>query len=150
MCFGLGLTGTDILSAACAHLPPTDARRHLFEDIDPALAARLGTGDVIVAEELTGTAATARPAIAALAAAGVTAIVTRSVTPEMTLAARAESVVALIVDTPSFLRTNDRVRLDLDAAKIVNLSSGDRVAIRNLDDDARACLQLALGRRPPS
>lgn len=146
--FGLELAATSILATAHAHLDPVDARPHLFGEVDIALGSRLGPGDVIVAEELTGTSGTAHPALAALAAAGVTAIIARRIAPAVADVARAQSLVILLVDTPSFLRTDDRVRLDLDAAKVVNLSSGDRVAIRNLDDEERGRLRIALARRP--
>lgn len=146
--FGLGLTVTDILAESLATLSPAEARRHLFARVDAALGRRLGTGDVIVAEDLSGSAGTAHPAMAALAVSGVTAIVARRIAAPVIAAAHAQDLVTLLVDTPSFLRTDDRVRLDLDAAKIVNLSSGDRVAIRNLDDEERTRLRTALVRRP--
>ena len=148
LCFGFELITADILDESVASLAPDEARRHLFANVDATLGQRLGAGDVIVAEELSGTASTAGAAMAALAAAGVTALVARRIAPSVYPAARAHDLVTLLVDTPGFLHTDDRVRLDLDAAKIVNLSSGDRAAIRNLDDDERARLRLALGRRP--
>ena len=148
VCFGLELAATDILPAAHADLPPDAARRHLFASIDATLGRTLGVGDVIVANDLTGTAASAAPAMAALAAAGVTAIVARRLVDGVSAAAHAQHLVTLLIDTPNFLHTNDRVRLDLDAAKVVNLSSGDRVAIRNLDDSERTRVRIALLRRP--
>ncbi len=149
VCFGLELAATDILPEIHGGLPPDVAREYLFADVDRTLGRRLGAGDVIVATDLSGTASSAPPAMAALAAAGVTAIVARRLADDVIAGARAEHLVTLLVDTPSFLHTEDRVRLDLDAAKIVNLSSGDRVAIRNLDEPERARLRIALRRRPP-
>ena len=146
--FGLELDASDILADTHAALAPADARRHLFAGVDASLWQRIGEGDVVVAEEIMGSLVTARPAMGALAAAGVTALVARRLTDPVRMAAHAHDLVALLIDTPSFLHTGDRVRLDLDAAKVVNLSSGDRVAIRNLDDDERARLHLALVRRP--
>jgi 3-isopropylmalate dehydratase small subunit len=146
--FGFELTSADILAESLVALAPAEARRHLFAGLDATLGQRIGGGDVIVAEELSGSARTAHPALAALAAAGVTAIVARRMDAAVTAAAHTQNLVTLLVDTPSFLHTDDRVRLDLDAAKIVNLSSGDRVAIRNLDDDERARLRVALVQRP--
>jgi len=146
--FGLELSAADILAEPFATLAPAEARGHLFARLDATLGQRLGAGDVIVVEDLSGAASTAHPAMAALAAAGVTAIVARRIAAPVTEAAHAQNLVTLLVDTPSFLHTGDRVRLDLDAAKIVNLSSGDRVAIRNLDDDERAWLRAALLARP--
>lgn len=146
--FGFELAASDILDERHASLPPADARRHLFASVDASLEKRISGGDVIVAEEISGSLLAARPAMGALAAAGVTALVARRLTDPVRTAAHAHDLVTLLVDTPSFLHTDDRVRLDLDAAKIVNLSSGDRVAIRNLDDDERARLRVALVRRP--
>lgn len=146
--FGLELSASDILAETHASLAPADARWHLFASVDDSLGERIGGGDVIVAEEISGSLFAARPAIGALAAAGVTALVACRLADPVRTAAEAYDLVTLLIDTPSFLHTDDRVRLDLDAAKIVNLSSGDRVAIRNLDDAERARLRRALVRRP--
>jgi hypothetical protein len=129
--FGLVLNAADILGPATDTIAPEHARPHLFGCLDPSLTARLGAGDVVVAEEIRGDDPLASQAIAALAAVGIVALVAGRYTTAIVAGARAAGVVALVVDTPTFLRTNDRVRLDLDAAKVVNLSSGDRAAIRN-------------------
>jgi hypothetical protein len=146
LAFGLRLDAAEILAAEHANAAPRAASRHLFAALDPTLATRLCRGDVIVVEQLTGEETRASSGFAALAATGITAIVVRRVSPALAEAARATGVVIVVVDTPSFLHTGDRVRLDLDAAKVVNLSSGDRAAIRNLDDDTRLALHAALGR----
>lgn len=145
--FGLALTAEEILDPAVADLPVAEARSRLFARIDVALAARLGTGDVIVAEEIGGAHGAARRALQALARAGVVGLVARRFGPGVIEAATDAGVVPLVVDTPSMLRTGDRIRLDLDAAKIVDLSSGDRVAIRNGSTPAeRAALRAAIAR----
>jgi 3-isopropylmalate dehydratase small subunit len=146
--FGLVLHAEQILGSAHGHLPPTTARRHLFSAIDATLTTRLAADDVIVAEEIVGAAGAADVALAALATTGVVALVARRFEPCVVRAAHAQGLATLVVDSPGFLHTDDRVRLDLDAAKIVNLSSGDRAAIRNLGDDERATLRAALARRP--
>ena len=148
LCFGLELAATHILDRACADRRPSEARRHLFAGLDPGLAARLAPNDVVSAEEITGTAETVPPALAALAAAGVRALVARRFADVVLDLAPAYGIVTLVVDTPGFLHTDDRVRLDLDAGKIVNLSSGDRSAIRNLADAERARVRTALAARP--
>jgi len=147
-CFGLRLDGEQILAPECGSLPPSQARARLFAEVDATIAAGLRAGDVIVAEEWGGGAPHAAAALAALAAAGVQAVLGRIVPPPFAAAAAEHGVVALVLDTPNFVRTGDRVRLDLDAAKVVNLSSGDRAPIRNLDDAGRARLRLTLARRP--
>ena len=147
LCFGLELDAAQILGPAAAHDTPDDACRHLFATVDPDLAGRLAADDVIVAEEIAGTPETARPALAALAAAGVRALVARQFASDIMSAAQAYGIVTLVVEAPSFLRTHDRVRLDLDAGKVVNLSSGDRAAICKFADDERARLRAALAHR---
>lgn len=149
-CFGLRLDGEQILAPECALLPPSQARARLFAGVDATIAAALGAGDVIVAEEWGGAASHAPAALAALAAAGVRAVLGHVVPPPLAAAAAEHGIAALVLDTPNFVRTGDRIRLDLDAAKVVNLSSGDRAPIRNLDDAGRARLRLALARRPPA
>lgn len=149
--FGLQLTASQILEEVHAGLGPDRARRHLFATIDPSLAVRLRRDDVIVAEEMIGTLDAARSALAALAAAGVTILVARSFASAFTLAGREHGLTTLVIDAPSFLHTDDRLRIDLDMAKVVNLSSGDRAPIRNLGDLERAALHNTLARRlaPP-
>lgn len=145
--FGMRLAAPDILPARFAAADPATARRHLFADLDATLAAALRPGDVLVAEEQSGTAADARPALAALAAAGVVALAARAFTPAVESAALAAGVVPVTLDAPSFVHTGDRVRVDLAAAKLVNLSSGDRAAIRNLTDERRAVLRALFDAR---
>lgn len=147
LAFGLAVSVDEILAPAHAQLAPHLCRAHLFARVDPRLAARLAPGEVIVAAEFSGEGARARTAIATLAAAGATALIAERFAPGVMEACVATGVVALTTDSPSFLRTDDRVRLDLDAGKIVNLSSGDRAAIRNASSASeRATLRAALTR----
>lgn len=145
--FGFSLDAQQVLGVAHAQLSAATARPYLFREIDPGLADRLTTDDVVVAEEITGTIEGVDAAVAALAMTGVAAFVARRFPPAFQRAAHTHGIPILVVDTPSFIHTDDRVRLDLDAAKIVNLSSGDRAVIRNLDDDERAWLRAMFGRR---
>lgn len=148
-CFGLRVDAEQILAADDLPRPPSQARTRLFAAVDATIAGSLAAGDVLVAEEWSGEAPHARAAVAALAAAGIGALLGRVVPPPFADAAAEHGIAALVLDTPSFVRTGDRVRLDLDAAKVVNLSSGDRAPIRNLDDAGRARMRCALARRPP-
>lgn len=141
LCFGLELTAHQMLDTSHARLVAEDARHYLFAAIDPGLAARLTFNDVVVAEHMSGATDSAGPALAALAAANVNILVARRFAPAFRGAAADHGVVTLLVDAPSFLHTGDRLRVDLDAAKVVNLSSGDRAAIHDLDDDAREAVR---------
>ena len=144
--FGMQLAAADVLPPRFAAASAADARAHLFADVDATLAARLAPGDVIVAEEQRGGPGIPH-AVAALAAAGVIALVARRFDAGVAEAALAAGIVAVTLDAPAFIHTGDRVRIDLDAAKIVNLSSGDRAAIRNLDDASRAAVAAMLAQR---
>jgi hypothetical protein len=146
-CFGLRLDAAEILAPTDAGRSPSAARARLFAALDASLAARLADGDVVVAEEYAGEPPYVAPALAALGAAGVQALLGRVVPRAFVAAAEEHGLAALVLDTPSFVHTGDRVRLDLDAAKVVNLSSGDRAPIRNLDDVGRARMRVALTRR---
>jgi 3-isopropylmalate dehydratase small subunit len=142
--FGLVLDAAAILDPARAGATDCDARRALFATVDPELARSLASGDVIVAEAIVGTADDALPALSALATAGVHVLVAASFAPDVRAACAACGLAAVVVDTPSCLHTHDRLRLDFDAEKIVNLSSGDRIPMRNLDEAARRALRSAL------
>jgi hypothetical protein len=142
--FGFALDAHQVLAPEHAALPAVEARRHLFTAIDPALATRLAPGDVVVADEMTGGADTFGPALAALAAAGIGVLLARRFTPGLAVAGPAHGVAVLELDAPSFVHSGDRVRIDLDAGKVVNLSSGDRAPIRNLGDGERETLRRML------
>ncbi|MEO6027868.1 MAG: hypothetical protein ABIR79_13465 [Candidatus Binatia bacterium] len=144
---GFELDTAQILDPTHATLGPEDARAHLFAAIDPALASLLASEDVIVAEAIVGTTATARPALASLAQVGIRVLVARMFVAAVTSVGRELGVATVVVDTPNCLHTHDRLRLDFDTEKIVNLSSGDRVPMRNIDDVERAALRSTLAVR---
>ena len=155
--FGTVLAVADVLPPRFGTLVSQEAARHVFADLDGGLAARLARGDVVVVEELRptvaaaaaddGDAALTAAAFAALRAAGVVATVARLYGRALEEAALAAGIVPVTLDAPAFIHTGDRVRIDLEAAKIVNLSSGDRAAIRNLDDVRRNAVRATLEAR---
>ena len=153
--FGTVLTLADVLPPRFAALPPAEARRRVLADIDPHWAAQVAAGDVICVEELHGgdeagapmLPQTAVAALAALAQTGVAALIAQRYAPHVEDAALAAGIVPVTLDAPAFMHTGDRVRLDLEAAKIVNLSSGDRAGIRNLDEARRAAVRAMLRAR---
>jgi hypothetical protein len=53
---------------------------------------------------------------------------------------------ALEVDAPAVFHTGARMRLNLEAGTIANLSSGDRQPIRNLTEELLDRLRALLGR----
>lgn len=144
--FGIVLTLADVLPPRYADLTPQEARRRVLGDVDPDWAACVRDGDVVVVEEMHGVAP-AGVALAALRHSGIAALVARLYEDGLEEAALAAGIVPVTLDAPAFIHTGDRVRLDLEAAKIVNLSSGDRAAIRNLDEARRAAVRTMLRAR---
>ena len=139
------LTAEAILPARAAHLAPVEGKGHLFGDLDADLAGAIEPGDILVGGENLGAGAGAFPAVAALRAAGVVVALARSFGSEFEVAALQGALPALILDAPESIRTGHTIRVDIDGARVVNLSSGDRYPIRNLDDGLLATLRERLG-----
>ncbi len=136
----------DILPARFGALPAGDAARRLFADLDPALAARLAPGDVLVAGRELGIGDGVVAAAAALAAARVVAVVAASFAAGFADALVAAAVPPLEVDAPAIFHTGHRLRVNIEKGVIANLSSGDRLPIRNLTDDLLEALRTRLAR----
>lgn len=128
------LRAADVLPARFAALPPTDAARRLFADLDTGLAERLEPGDALVAGQNLGCGEGGTAAAAALAAAGIGAVIAASFADGFDDALLALDVPALAVDAPAIFHTGQRLRINLEGGTIANLSSGDRQPIRNLTE----------------
>ena len=144
--FADNLASTDILPERFAALPPSDAAAHLFADLDPGLAAELRAGDVLVGGQNLGGGAQVRAAAQALRAAGVIAVVAGSFAPGFEAAIVTAGMAPLEVDAPAIFHTGQRLRLNLEAGTIANLSSGDRQPVRNLTEAVLERLRPILGR----
>jgi 3-isopropylmalate/(R)-2-methylmalate dehydratase small subunit len=140
------LTAADVLPARFGSLPPAEAAGRLFADLDGTLAAALRPGDVLVAGQHLGAGAEAVAAARALAAAGLVVVVAGSFAPGFAEAALAAGLAPLEVDAPAIFHTGQRVRVNLEAGTIANLSSGDRQPARNLTEALLARLRARLGR----
>jgi len=125
---------------------PEDAANRLFADLDPNLAAQLRRGDVLVAGQALGAGGGGGAAARALAAAGMIAVVAGSFAAGFAEAALAAGLPPLEVDAPQIFHTGQRLRLNLEAGTIANLSSGDRQPIRNLGEPLLARLRERYGR----
>jgi 3-isopropylmalate/(R)-2-methylmalate dehydratase small subunit len=144
--FADDLAASEILPARFARLAPADAARGLFADLDGGLAGALRAGDVLVGGQNLGRGPEGPAAAGALAAAGVIAVVARSFAPGFAEAVLAAGMVPLEVDAPATFHTGQRMRLNLEAGTIANLSSGDRQPVRNLTDALLQDLRQRLGR----
>src|SRR5439155_550302 len=110
--------------------PPTPAAlaaagtaRRLFADLDGTLAARIARGDVLVAGVNLGRGAGGPAAAGALAAAGMIAVVARTFAAGFADALLAAGLPPLEVDAPAMFHTGQRLRVNLEAGVIANLSS---------------------------
>jgi len=144
--FADGLRAEDILPACFARLPAATAARHLFADLDGTLAPRIALNDVLVAGHGLGAGPGGDAAARALAAAGVIAVVAGSFADGFAEAVLDAGLPPLEVDAPAMFHTGQRMRLNLEAGTIANLSSGDRLPIRNLTEPLLARLRALLGR----
>ena len=139
--FADDLAAADILPVRFATLPAVAAAAHLFADLDPTLAAALHAGDVLVGGQNLGCGPGAPAAARALAGAGVIAVVAGSFAPGFADAVLAAGLPPLEVDAPAIFHTGQRMRLNLEAGTIANLSSGDRQPVRNLTEELLAVLR---------
>ncbi|HEV7731651.1 MAG TPA: hypothetical protein VGR62_05790 [Candidatus Binatia bacterium] len=143
--FADGLAAHDVLPARAAGLPPVDAAKHLFGDLDPTFASRLVPGDVLVAGQQLGRGPGGAPAAQALAAAGFVAVVAGSFADTFADDVLAAGLAPLEVDAPNVFHTGQLMRMKIEGGTIANLSSGDRQPIRNLTELLLAALRDRLG-----
>ncbi len=104
--------------------------------VDPGFAARLRRGDFIVAGLRFGVGAPTPATARALKLAGVGAVIARSFGPEFFRVAIHAGLPALQVEETGAVKNGDRLRVDVEGHKVVNLSSGDRYVIRNVYGEA--------------
>jgi len=144
--FADDLAAEEILPGRFAALPAMEAARLLFADLDPSLAARLGAGDVLVGGQNLGRGPGGPAAAHALAAAGMVAVVAGSFAPGFADEILAAGLPPLEVDAPAMFHTGHRLRVNLEGGVIADLSSGDRLPIRNLTEALLERLRELLGR----
>jgi 3-isopropylmalate/(R)-2-methylmalate dehydratase small subunit len=140
------LRACDVLPLGFAAAAPADAARHLFGELDPTLAARISSGDVLVAGQEMGGGPGGVVAARAVRAADIAAVVAVSYADGFDDALLDAGVPALEVDAPAVFHTGQRLRINLEAGTIANLSSGDRQPVRNLTEAMLARLRSLLAR----
>jgi 3-isopropylmalate/(R)-2-methylmalate dehydratase small subunit len=103
--------------------------------VDVEFAARIAAGDFIVAGRDFGIGAATPTTVAALQHAGVGALICRSFGANFLRLAVAAGLPPAQVEETAAIKRGDRLRVDIEGHKVVNLSSGDRYIIRNLYDE---------------
>lgn len=96
---------------------PKELAKHIFEDIDPAFAARIGKGDILVAGENFGCGSSREQAPQALKQAGFHAIVAKSFA--RIFYRNAFNIGLLLAEcNTDFIDDGDELEFDIDKGKI--------------------------------
>lgn len=105
--------------------PMAEMARHCLEAVNPAFAAEVRRGDILVAGRNLGVGSAREQAAMALTHLGVGAVLARSYGRIFYRNALNFGLPALTLPTEAVFRTGDRLRVDPVAGRIDNLSSGD-------------------------
>lgn len=111
------------------------AARSLLSDLDRDFASRVSRGDLFVGGSEFACGPGGAWAARALRRVGLCAVIARSFAPEFAREALEIGLPTVVVDETQMIRTGDRLRLDIEGRRVVNLSSGDRYPIRELCED---------------
>ncbi|MDD5496555.1 MAG: 3-isopropylmalate dehydratase small subunit [Candidatus Omnitrophica bacterium] len=102
---------------------PKELARHIFEDIDPAFAARVKKGDVLVAGENFGCGSSREQAPQSLKQAGFQAVVAKSFA--RIFYRNAFNIGLLLVEcNTDFIDDGNELELDIEKSKLKNVSKG--------------------------
>ncbi len=119
-------------------VPPGAARAKapgelLMTPVDPGFPTRVKRGDILVAAAF-GADTTDEGPVRAVLEAGIAAVVASTIDPAFARHALAAGLPVLEIYEALGIHTGEVLRVDLEGARVVNLSSGNRYPIRNLDD----------------
>ena len=139
--FGDRVTCQQILAAEHLEEPPAVSGAFAMAALEAQFARCVAAGDCIVAGIDFAADVTHRNVAAALQALGVGAVIARSFGHFFLRHAIRIGLPALVVEETAAILNGDRLRVDVEAHIVANLSSGDRYVVRNIDDDALALLR---------
>ena len=137
--------------AAC--IAPSDAAQHqspgslLMTPVDPSFPQRLNGGEILTAGAFGKGTADAGP-IQAICEAGIAAVVASSFDPTFSQLAREAGLPAVEIFEAMGIQTGEILRVDLEGGRVVNMSSGNRYPIRNLDEDLLAAYRHSVKTTP--
>jgi 3-isopropylmalate dehydratase small subunit len=139
--FGDHITCQQVLAAEHLEKAPAVSRAFAMEALDAQFARSVGAGDCVVAGIDFAADVTHHNVPAVLKLLGVGAVIARSFGHFFLRHAIRIGLPALVVEETAAILNGDRLRVDVEAHIVANLSSGDRYVIRNIDDDAMAMLR---------
>jgi 3-isopropylmalate/(R)-2-methylmalate dehydratase small subunit len=115
-------------------LDPHVLRRYLFEELDPAFAATVQPGDLIVAGENFGCGSAMEVAVTAVVGAGIGAVLARSFSRTYYRNAVNNGLLPLVCDTRGIVEGD---QLAIETSQVRNLTKGGNVAIEPLPEIMR-------------
>lgn len=130
--FGPGVTADLILPPE--RPPGAELRELLMTPVDPAFPSRVASGDILVGGDDFAAGARDDTGVRAMLGCGVAAVVASSFDPAFARHALERGLPAVEVNESLAIHTGARLRVDLEGARVVNMSSGDRYPIRNADE----------------
>ncbi|HEY8517919.1 MAG TPA: hypothetical protein VIS07_20600 [Candidatus Binatia bacterium] len=130
--FGLDVTA-DLILPPSRHDDP-HPERFLMTPIDPSFPSRVSPGDIVVGGGDFAAGTSNDAGVRAMLGARIAAVVAYSYDPAFARYAFELGLPAVAVNESLAIHTGARLRIDLEGARVVNLSSGDRYPIRNVDD----------------
>jgi len=139
--FGDHVSRQQVLADEYLDQTPAAAGAHAMTALDPHFASRVAPGDCIVAGLEFAADATQRTVPAALKSLGLAAVIARSFGHFFARNAIHVGLPVLVVEETAAIKTGDRLRVDVEAHIVANLSSGDRYVVRNVDDQALIILR---------
>jgi 3-isopropylmalate/(R)-2-methylmalate dehydratase small subunit len=132
--FGLGVTAELIVPRAFWGAGGCGVGARLMTAVVPDFPSRLARGDILVGGDRFAAGSVDDTPVRALLEAGVGAVVAQEFDPCFAGFAVELGLPAAAVNEALAIRTGAQLRIDLEGYRVVNLSSGDRYPIRNLDD----------------
>jgi len=130
--FGLDVTADLILPPAQRTAPHPE--QFLMTPIDPDFPSRIEPGDIFVGGGGFAAGTGDDAGVRAMLTAGIAALVAYSFDPLFARFALERGLPAVEVNESLAIHTGARLRVDLEGLRVVNMSSGDRYPIRNVDD----------------
>lgn len=130
--FGPGVTADLILPPE--RPPEMEPRALLMTPVDPDFPARVESGDLLVGGGDFAEGTRDDAGVRAMLGCGIVAVVASSFDPAFARHALERGLPAVEINESLAIHTGARLRVDLEGARVVNMSSGDRYPIRNVDD----------------
>lgn len=109
-------------------LPIAEIAKHCLELVDPGFAPGVQSGDVVVGGRNFGMGSSREQAPAALTALGVAAVIAKSFAGLFYRNCFNVGLVALACPEAGRIRAGDRLRVDPEAGRIENLTTGETLA----------------------